>query len=154
MLREIRSTKLIVNREVLFDCISDFEVQVNNGTVISQSLKTNIKRGLVGYVYKGVLLEYYDQNIHSDCEFSSDIRNIFGENTVQIKQSLIDESGKVYLSYLEFANSTTDVNPAKSIDWISARARKNLPVFGKVVRFATLSEINAEIIKRLKEVKD
>ena len=150
MLREIRSTKLIVNREVLFDCIADFENQVNNGTIISSALKTNVDRGLVGYVYKGMLLEYYDKAVHLDCKLSTEVRNILGDTVVHIKQALVDELGKVYLSYLEFAKSTTAEDPTKAVDWVSARARKNLPVFGKMVRFATLSEINAEILRRIK----
>lgn len=153
MLREIRSTKLIVNREVLFDCIVDFENQINNRTIISSALKTNVDRGLIGYVYKGLLLEYYDETVHSDCKLSTDVRNILGDVVVNIKQSLVDELGKVYLSYLEFAKSTTAEEPAKAIDWISARTRKNLPVFGRTVRFATLSEINAEILRRIR-IKD
>ena len=145
-LAEIRSKPIVVNRSVKYNSIRDFENK--HGKIISQFLKDATDKGYIGYICEGVLIEYYDPNLHSE------LNNLgFIPITDQIwprSIGVVANESDVYFSPRELALFLNKPDPETTGDWISKKAKNNQPAFGLQLRVATIEELNSELLRRLR----
>lgn len=156
MLLKIRSKPVIVNRLKVYDCIKSLEKEIGVEVSLNKSLSHFTKYGYVGTIYKGLLIEYFNPELHTDVieDLEYEIKNIFGIYTFPRTIGIFAENLGIFLSAREYCEVIGRKDVSESSFWAAKRAKKNLDAFGYSLRVASIDELNNEVINRVNRHKE
>jgi hypothetical protein len=146
---ECLSEPVVVNRKYIFSSHQELDNYFNKKGSSSNSLRTAIKNGYIGSIYKGHLFEKYDKDTHKDLlPVNGPIGEIF---TFTLPTSVaVFANDTLYLSPRHAAVELLGKegrNIDSTADWLSKKAKANHESFGYTWRVANKDEINNYLIK-------
>jgi len=152
-LLEMRSYKIVVNRRFIFDSIKDFSRKVGNSNSLYTTLSEAIARGYSFTVFKGILVEHYNPDIHSNAtKYNREVLQKLPTKIMPKNNAVVMDDELVFTSFKAAADYFGDQRTDSTPEWISKCMKNSLPAMGHNWRKATIPEIELEILKQLDAV--
>jgi len=147
---EMHSYKIVVNRRFVFSSIKEFSSIVGNSNSLYKTLIEANLRGHSFTVFKGFVVEYYDDNFHANLpKYSGEILREIPTKILPKNNAVVMDNDLVFTSFKAAAEYFGDEKTESTPEWISKCMKINLPAMGHTWRKATVNEVELEILKQL-----
>jgi hypothetical protein len=151
-LDEFRCKSIVVNRKYIFKSITDFCLFSDSAPgAVTASFNTSKKQGFEFAVFKHMFIEYYDENIHSECKGYEE-GQIVGKldfDCLPRSKAVVTDTNILFLSMSEAAIFVKGKTVDATADFITKRMRQGKPAMGYYWRVASKDEVSTEILTRL-----
>lgn len=149
---ETAQIKVVINRRrIVQSCVQLNELFNNTGSS-RNSLKEATRKGYVGTLYRGYLIEYYDENNHPNVSYDAEVIPCPFLSLPRYFSIIMDDC-QLFLSPYDaarFVGREGDKIRATG-DWLSAKARNGEYSLGHTWRVATIDEVNEYIVNLYKQ---
>ena len=116
---------------------------------MANRLNSWLSDGFVGIVIHGCLIEEYDENIHTEANYTNQVSPIESLK-VHIRKAFVGNN-MVFFSPSDFSIQIKGYYDINTANLIGTQTKRGRSVYGVHYKFGTVADLNTEIIRRVNE---